>query len=101
MSRPTPLILRGPFFNPLKACIDKVEIVCKYRAKCSVFFLYGCVYHATVRRWEGWKRGKGECRCSWRASFLVEKSGRVEGRARLYQEYNRWEKCGPSDFSVF
>src|SRR5437588_5929971 len=27
--------------HPLKACIDKVGIVCKYRAKCSVLFLNG------------------------------------------------------------
>ena len=36
-----PPILRGPFFTSLKAYIDKVEIVCKYRAKCSVLFLNG------------------------------------------------------------
>ena len=36
-----PPILRGLLCNPLKAYIDKVEIVCKYRAFCAVLFLNG------------------------------------------------------------
>ena len=62
----------GLVLNPLKAYIDKVEIVCKYRAKCSVLFLNGCVYRATVKRWDGWRRGGWLCRGSWNGSFPVE-----------------------------
>src|SRR5438874_13331256 len=64
-----PPILRVLFCNTLKAYIDKVEIVCKYRAKCSVLFLNG--WGLTCKREEvgALETGPGACGWSWKASF--------------------------------
>ena len=67
----------GFVLNTLKACIDKVEIVCKYRAFCAVLFLNGRALSCKREEVGALETGQGACGWSWRASFLEEKSGWV------------------------